>query len=292
LIGIALALLGIGAALSSPFRGPLPAMTSGRHLPAMVVGAATLLLLGLVVNRAAWSTVDHEEVLGAELTVVTFNLQSGFTLDDEWDLARQADVIEAIDADIVLLQEVSRGWVVTSGVDQARWLSRRLDMNLVWGPSSRDGLWGLAILTRGDVLGSEMRIFDLTDNLRRGVLGAGIETAAGTLYVYDTHLDNPATGDTVRFKQATELLAIADGRPAILGGDFNAPPDSDVVATVLNAGFVDAGATLPADLTTRTGARRIDYIFVRGEVRVDGIEVLEETASDHKPVVVSLTLTP
>jgi len=212
-------------------------------------------------------------------------------LEHTWDLERQARVIEEQQPDIVLLQEVSRGWIVTSGADEARWLSNRLDLNLIWGPSSRDDLWGLAILTRGNVQASEMRIFDTTENLRRGVLGAGIATEAGTLYVYNTHLDDPAEGDAVRFEQGTQLLSATEGAsPAVLGGDFNAAPDSDVIDAVLAAGFVDTGAVLPPDLSTREGALRIDYIFVRGSIRVDGIDVPDDAASDHKPVVVTLTL--
>jgi endonuclease/exonuclease/phosphatase family metal-dependent hydrolase len=283
-------LLGFGAALAAPRGGTLPVMTGGRHLPAMVVFAALLLALGLVVDRGRWDDVDHAETLGADLTIVTYNLQTGFSRDHEWDLERQAQVIESLQPDIVLLQEVSRGWIITSGVDQARWLSHRLDMNLIWGPSSRDDLWGLAILTRADIQGSEMRIFDTTENLRRGVLGAAVTSESGTLFVYNTHLDNPAEAGATRLEQVTQLLELADGTPAILGGDFNAQPDTDVIAAVLAAGFVDTGASLPPDLSTRTGALRIDYIFVRGSFQVNGIDVPDVDASDHNPVVARVRL--
>jgi endonuclease/exonuclease/phosphatase family metal-dependent hydrolase len=292
LIGVALVLLGLGAALSAGFKQPLPPITSGRHLPAMVVAAMLLLALGLVANRDAWAEVDRDDVLGAELTVMTYNIQSGFSRDNIWDLEATAQTIEAYQPDIVLLQEVSRGWIITSGVDEARWLSNRLDMNLVWGPSSQDGLWGLAILSRGDVLGSEMRIFDNTDNLRRGVQGAGIATdaaASGAYYVFNTHLDDPTEGGAVRFQQVTSLLTtIAEADPAILGGDFNAPPDSDVIAAILNADFVDTGANLPPELSTREDARRIDYVFVRGSFEVVEIITPDVWTSDHRPVVVKL----
>jgi endonuclease/exonuclease/phosphatase family metal-dependent hydrolase len=257
----------------------------------MVVAAMLLLALGLVANRDAWAEVDRDETLPGELTVMTYNIQSGFARDNVWDLEATARTIEAEQPDIVLLQEVSRGWIITSGVDQARWLSNRLDMNLIWGPSAQDGLWGLAILTRGDVIGHEMRIFDTTENLRRGVLGAGVETEAGALYLYDTHLDDPAEGGAVRFEQVTLLLEMADGTPAILGGDFNAAPDSDVVAAVIAAGFVDTGANLPPDLSTRKDARRIDYVFSRGPIEILEITTPDVWTSDHRPVVARIRVT-
>lgn len=293
LTGVALLFLGIGAALAAPRGAPLPALTSGRHLPGMVVLAALLLALGLIVQRSAWSEVGRAETLGTDLTVVSYNLQTGFSRDNHWDLEQQARVIEDQQPDIVLLQEVSRGWIITSGVDQARWLSHRLNMNLVWGPSSRDGLWGVAILTRGEVLASEMRIYDTTENLRRGVLGAVVARDGGTLHVYTTHLDDPAEGGAVRFEQVTQLVnATGEASPAILGGDFNATPDSDVVAAVLDAGFVDTGASLPSDTTTFATGRRIDYVFVRGPFVVREAVVPEVWASDHKPMVAKVTLQP
>lgn len=291
LIGVALLLLGAGAAFSAERGGALPAISSGRHLPAMVVFVALLLALGLVVDRDAWNDVERDDVLGADLTVVTYNIQSGFSRDSRWDLEATARTIEAQQPDIVLLQEVSRGWIITGGVDQARWLSNRLDMNLIWGPSAQDDLWGVAILTRGNVIGSDMRIFKTAENLRRGVLGAGIETERGTLFVYNTHLDDPTEGGAVRFEQVTQLLsATENAEPAILGGDFNAPPDSDVVRAILDAGFVDTGASLPPDLSTREGALRIDNIFVRGSVQVIEVTAPDIWTSDHRPVVAKLRL--
>ena len=64
---------------------------------------------------------------------MTYNIQAGFPRDNRWDLEGTAAAIEAVDPDVVLLQEVGRGWPLMTGVDGARWLSDRLDMNLVCG---------------------------------------------------------------------------------------------------------------------------------------------------------------
>jgi endonuclease/exonuclease/phosphatase family metal-dependent hydrolase len=292
LIGVSFLLLGVGAALAAPRSGPMPAITSERYLPAMVVFSALVLALGLGVNRSTWSDVDRQDTLPADLTVVSYNIQTGFSRDNVWSLEQTARVIEEQQPDIVLLQEVSRGWIITSGADEARWLSHRLDMNLVWGPSSRDDLWGVVILTRGEVLSSDMRIYDTTQNLRRGVLGAAVKTESGApLYVYNTHLDNPKGAGAVRLEQVTQLVAATEGAtPAIVGGDFNATPDSDVIEVVLSAGFVDTGASLPPEATTSEHGQRIDYVFVRGPFQIRETLVPDVWASDHRPVVAKLTL--
>jgi len=291
LIGIAIGTLGLGACLSAPIKGHLPALTSGRHLPWLAGAAALLLVVGFGLDRSIWDTVERKDSLGTEITVMTYNIQTGFSRENIWSLERTAQTIEAQSPDIVILQEVSRGWMITSGVDQARWLSHRLDMNLAWGPTSDDDLWGVAILSKAKVLNDELRIYDTTGNLRRGVLGAAIKTEGDPLFVYATHLDNPKGAGDIRLEQVTQLVeTVAEASPAIIGGDFNATPDSDTIGTVLNAGFTDTGDLLPPGTTTSEDNLRIDYIFVRGPVTVLETQVIETWTSDHRPVVTRLAI--
>ena len=291
LIGIAIGILGLGACLSAPIKGHLPALTSGRHLPWLAGAAALLLVVGFGLDRSIWDTVERKDSLGTEITVMTYNIQTGFSRENIWSLERTAQTIEAQSPDIVILQEVSRGWMITSGVDQARWLSHRLDMNLAWGPTSDDDLWGVAILSKAKVLNDELRIYDTTGNLRRGVLGAAIKTEGDPLFVYATHLDNPKGAGDIRLEQVTQLVeTVAEASPAIIGGDFNATPDSDTIGTVLNAGFTDTGDLLSPGTTTSEDNLRIDYIFVRGPVTVLETQVIETWTSDHRPVVTRLAI--
>jgi endonuclease/exonuclease/phosphatase family metal-dependent hydrolase len=288
LIAVAFGLLGAGAALSTRRRAQLPEIPPARYMPAMLVLSALLLVGGLFANRDFWDGVDREDVLGRELTVMTYNLQTGFSRDNVWDLEAQAKVIESYDPDVVILQETSRGWVITSAVDQVRWLSNRLDMNMVWGPSANDDLWGVAILTKGKVLASDMRMFDATNNLRRGVLGAVVPIEGGQLWLYATHLDNPEDAENVRLAQAAQLLEVADGSPAIAGGDFNATPETETIGAMLAAGFVDTGAG--PNRPTSEDDRRIDYIFARGSFRVVEAITPDVWVSDHRPFIARLIL--
>lgn len=291
LIGVALVVLALGAVFVAPRGQPMPVTTGGRYVAVLVGVAAVLLLLGVFVNRPYWSGVERTNAVGPAVTAMTYNIQAGFSRENIWSLEETARTIEAQAPDVVLLQEVSRGWLILGGVDQARWLADRLDMNLAWGPSAEDGLWGVATLTKGEILGIDFRMYDSTQNLQRGVLGVVVETTTGELWVYNTHLDDPSGAGAVRLEQVTQLLAAAEGAsPAIIGGDFNALPDSDVIDVVLAAGFSDTGAAFPTAGGTFEDGEHIDYLFMRGPISASEGFVVQEWSSDHRPVVARLAV--
>lgn len=230
-------------------------------------------------------------MIGNELVVMTYNIQSGYDSRDRWDLEATAQVIETAQPDVVLLQEVSRGWLVTSSTDQLSWLARRLGMQASWGPASADGLWGNAILTRGRPLEVRTTRFRTTENLRRGAVAVRLATPHGSVWLANTHLDDPRSATGVRLVQIEELLVfLRPWRPVVLGGDFNAEPGSPEYQRLLEAGLIDAAAAIGATGPTSADQRRIDYLFVTGEFEVSGGRVPSVTASDHRPVVVRLTL--
>ncbi|HLI50685.1 MAG TPA: endonuclease/exonuclease/phosphatase family protein, partial [Thermomicrobiaceae bacterium] len=199
IIWFAIGLLALGAlagAIVDTFaaRPSSPKVAAGGDRISMWLPAAlltALLALACLARWAAWSSPPSGAPLGSTITVMTYNIQTGFDRDEAWNLAQTADTIAAAHPDIVVLQEVSRGWLVTSSVDEALWLSRRLDMPVVFGPSSEDSLWGNAILTRAPVLSASNRDYTTTSNLRRGVLEVELATRAGKLAVFGTHLDDP-----------------------------------------------------------------------------------------------------
>ncbi len=94
----------------------------------------------------------------------------------------------------------------------------------------------------------------------------------------------------MRLQQVEQLLDFWNERtPAVIAGDFNAPPDSDVVQMMHEAGFDDS-ADLIGDATTSEDERRIDYIFTTPDIEVTEVRIDEIWTSDHLPVTTWMTI--
>ena len=243
-------------------------------------------------TAATWEDPAESAVtLPADITVMTYNIQNGFSRDNVFDLEGIARTIEAENPDVVLLQEVSRGWLATSSTDSLLWLSRRLGMTAVFGPASEDELWGNAVLTRGTVLGHDVIHFSITENFERSALRVRIAGETGELTVIVTHLDDPATAGEVREIQTAELLAFWGGTPrTLIGGDFNAEPDSATVRQMNVAGLVDAAGALGPEVGTFEDGSRIDYLFVTADLQASNPRIPDVWTSDHKPVAADLAV--
>ena len=108
------------------------------------------------------------------------------------------------------------------------------------------------------------------------------------------HLEGPA-GARVRLAQVPRLLEAVARQPAtVLMGDLNAEPGSAEVALLRRAGLTDAfavGGGGPADECTwpsdRPG-RRIDYIWLSGDLAASGFVATTSTASDHRGIAVTV----
>ncbi len=229
--------------------------------------------------------------VGRDVTVMTYNIQSGFAADNSWSLERTARAIEAERADVVVLEEVGRGLPLASGVEQALWLSRRLHMPYAFGSASDDGLWGNAILSRAPITAVERHRYGLTQYRKRAALGVRLETEAGEVWVYGTHLASPKGAGQVRLAQVRELLNFWDGRkPALILGDLNADPGDAALDALRAAGFQDAGRSLGPEGFTSQDRRRIDYVLTTPDVTVEAVHIPSGWASDHRAIVARLRL--
>lgn len=133
-----------------------------------------------------------------------------------------------------------------------------------------------------------------------------IATIAGfeTFGVVNTHLAERS--EAARAASATTLVRWMADSPApwIVLGDLNATPDDPPVRALLEAGFRDVLADLPADgpgaatgheWTGKTDGRRIDHILVSPEFEVVEASIVRRRPfgrlpSDHWPVVARLSL--
>lgn len=289
---------GLGIILAIAWVLMVPLALWSKRLPSIVSPPAStgfglvsrigVLLVFILPVMAEISAVEPEAspVDGAELTVMVYNIQAGFAKDRTWDLRRTAEVIAAEQPDILVLNEVSRDWLVTASSDHLIWLSRELEMPFVWGPASGDDLWGNAIFSKVPLDQSDTRKFASTQNLKRSVAGIAVTVNDASFWVFGTHLDDPRGAGEARMEQVQELISFQEGRsPGIIMGDFNAEPEDDVLQELLALGFTDPVTAALPGATTSQDERRIDYILVSEGIEVLDVWIPDVDASDHKPVV-------
>lgn len=266
--------------------------TPAPYTPAAL--AAALLVIPLALSFA-WSKPAPQAADSNTIRVINYNLHDAVNTDGRVDPEALALIIEQSGADIVAVQEISRGWLIWGGMDMLEWLAQRLDMHYVWGPTA-DAQWGNAILTR-------LPIIEYTNNplppedvlLLRGYLYAEIDVNGQTLTVIDTHFSEKAGQDDIRAQQASVLVDVAGGRPAtIVMGDLNSLPDSLALEVMLGGGFVDisreSGLANTYTYPAFAADHQIDYIFISPDLRFSDFAIPLTTASDHLPLSATITL--
>ena len=95
--------------------------------------------------------------------VAAYNIKHGEGMDGVVDLTRAAEVLRALDADVITLQEIDQGTERTDRVDQARRLGELLGMEAHFGEFMpyQGGAYGMAVLSRLPVRSTGMRLATL-----------------------------------------------------------------------------------------------------------------------------------
>jgi endonuclease/exonuclease/phosphatase family metal-dependent hydrolase len=255
--------------------------------------AFTLFIVPLII-LANWH--DPKPVAGKSfpVRVMTYNLHNGFNTDGRLDPEALAKTIEQASPDLIALEEVERGWYIDSSLDLAMWLSRRLQMPFVYGPTA-DRVWGNAILSRYPIKGwgnEPLPPRDLT--LKRGFLWARIDVGGGDeLLFIATHFHDPENGTAIRQQQSPEIVKFWNQRPhTMVVGDLNAMPDAKEIAMLRDAGLRDAFAAIGTgngfSWPSYKPNQRIDYIWFSPDLTVRDLVMPPSTASDHLGIAVTV----
>jgi endonuclease/exonuclease/phosphatase family metal-dependent hydrolase len=240
-----------------------------------------------------------------EIRVLVYNVHAGKDAVGTDNLERVADLVRATKADVVLLQEIDRSTRRSGRIDQPDVLARRTGFAVAFGKTLDydGGEYGIAVLTRWPVTRAELIRLPVEPPQRRsggsyeprGAQRVMVRAPDRELVLINTHLD-PSRDDHYRRQEIRTVLRIArhGGVVTLVGGDFNSTPESEVQASIRNAGLRDAwlecgrgdGFTYPADVPIK----RIDYVYLTGSATCTHAEVLETTASDHRPLLVTVRL--
>ena len=223
------------------------------------------------------------------LRVVTYNIHYGYNTTWQLNLEEMALTIEESQADIVMMQEVDTGRVTSYGVDTSLWLARRLGMQDVYQPTLEE-LSGIALLSRYPIISADGTLLE-SELEQTGLVHAVVRVGEEDVHAYGIWLGLEPDERARQLNNA--LVYIDEASPALLGGDFNSPPDSPIYTSILEAGFIDPFVILGIDPAPTSPAidpqERIDFVWGRGLLPTYA-EVSDSLASDHRMVITEWTL--
>ena len=230
------------------------------------------------------------------LRVATYNVHRCRGLDGRTNPARIGDVIRAVNADVVALQEVIGAGPISSG--HAEELGAQLGMGWVMAPARRlrNSMFGNVVLSRLPI--RQHAQYDLSWKTCEPRCCQRVDIAIGddTLHLYNVHL---GTAFRERRYQAGRLSAIVHdrrvGRPKIVLGDFNewmrglaTQMLSERLQSIDLRGQLRRRRTYPGVFPVL----HLDHIYYDGSVEVTRLELprtrLSLMASDHLPLVAEL----
>ena len=286
--------LGLAVTLLAALLACLPAILARKRVPwrggrvvESLAGLALVVLGGMLAGMLATPVVMRPPGDPASLRLATLNLHGGFSQYFGMDLPGIAEQIERSGVDVLLLQEVEAGRLVSFGIDQPAWLARRLNMQVSYF-ATNEGLQGLAILSRVPIEDTSGLL--LTSQSRQtGVQYARLRAQDGErLDVYNTQLTLLFRGGALSIEaqerdqtrqvlEIFELMALNDyeDQRLILGGTFNQRPGGDIYVFLNQRGFIDPFADYPQEraITLRLVNEppvRVDYLWLQ---RITPLEV-------------------
>jgi endonuclease/exonuclease/phosphatase family metal-dependent hydrolase len=253
------------------------------------------------------------------MRVATFNILHGRSLtDNQVSVEGLARAVRSLDADVLALQEVDRNQPRSHGADLTAVAAEAMgavDHRFVAALSGSPGAtwvaatgaeqpdaaaYGIALLSRHPVTAWEIvrlpelrapvpmrfhgsRRPTLIRDEPRVAMAAQVESPAGPITVANTHLSFIRWWNRRQLRYLVRSLAPAR-RPLLLMGDLNMGPERAVSLTGLRT--LAAHPTFPADAPRE----QLDHVLADGPVRAHDSSVRRLALSDHRALVVDLTL--
>jgi endonuclease/exonuclease/phosphatase (EEP) superfamily protein YafD len=218
------------------------------------------------------------------LRVLTANIR--FSNPSKERLARQ---LLAVDADVVLLQETTDGWLdMLENVGFEDRYPYRVSR-------PRSDSRGMALYSRfplNDVV--------VTNPDYSPTIAARIMVRGRPVSLVDVHTVGPTEGISKHRKSVSDLRALVRSRPEprVVAGDFNATPYNRTMHLMADLGLDSAherrgrglAVTWPNGWQHISPPIRLDHVLVDSTIAVLDIRELRGVGSDHKPVLTDLAI--
>ncbi len=275
-------------------------MTERIRHPHFTAGKGLAVLLCLL---AGWlsATAQDADTCPAKLRIVSYNIHHGEGMDGKLDFTRIGSLLGKLNADIIAIQEIDSAATRTNGSYGLGEMAYQTGYNPTYGPSIefQGGKYGVGILSRERPL-KTWRIPLPGKSEARTLLMAEFDK-----YVFAcTHLSLDED-ERLASVPLIEHEAASCAKPFIVAGDWNDNSDSKLVKAMEKSFMIcnrPDSATFPSDkpkecidfIAVYKGAQnKGDYNgeHVNRTAKVEESLVVDErTASDHRPVFVSVVL--
>jgi len=246
-----------------------------------------------------FSPMDPPVKAKLNLKVMTYNLHhcNPPSAGDKIDVEAIARVITNEKPDFVALQEVDVNTERSGkGINQAKELARLTGMNFYFSKAidHQGGDYGVAVLSRFPILDSTRFTLPVDPAIggeTRTIAAVTVEISKGKKVIFaSTHLD---LKETTRLTQSALIVKHFEksGLPMILGGDFNAYPESKVIQYLDGYFTRTCKENCPLTSPMINPKNTIDYVMYKpaGAFKSLSTKAIDEKyASDHLPVVVVL----
>jgi endonuclease/exonuclease/phosphatase family metal-dependent hydrolase len=260
------------------------------------VAIGVLAAVGLAVTTPATggASIAATDDGSRPLSVMTFNIEQGTTLG-QLDLEQQARIIEGARPDVVVMEEVARGWSLSGMTDEVEWFSRRLGMDAAWSPAA-DNQFGNLVLSRLPIVGTELLPLGKgEDTQARSAVLVTIDLGDGNeALIIGAHLTNGDDRNATRAASYDRILSAWAGRPrTVLLGDFNTyprqvPPGWPELGIPLDAGFRTTQDTERCTMPT-SNQNCPDWIFTSPDLDLAPVTIVVDRP-DHRPIAATVVI--
>jgi endonuclease/exonuclease/phosphatase family metal-dependent hydrolase len=246
------------------------------------------------------------------LKILDWNIEGGNSADGDSNWDGIENTIRAENPDIVTLQEVHNdaGQTVDGSPGINQWQTLLNDFPAYDGHFARgddDGLGGSAgqlILTKYSIAEKVTWTLPNDDSgaVYHSMAGVKVNIGGTDVRIYTTHFSAGAGSAPVarRQAQAQYVLDKMPGTmtaPMLFTGDLNFRPDDTIRPWIAGDGWYDAwtqvNPNIGSDVVTHPGDgedARIDYVYATAGIDASDAHTDTTTVSDHRPVIVDLTV--